>query len=167
MKNSQKFQTSLSSFRAAVTWKAVLKFLTLFSKNNLWSLWLALIILAQQSNIFKLESSMLLLLKTQKHVKNIFNIKWHSGVDGGSNERRLLGDLLQFYNNLERPVFNESEAVELQLGLTLQQIIDVVNTLKHSLFVTKFQCSKLSNFLRNIYFELLVFIFGGNISSAA
>ena len=164
MKNSQKFQTSLSSFRAAVTWKAVLKFLTLFSKNNLWSLWLALIILAQQSNIFKLESCMQ--LKSHKHVKNIFNIKWHSGVDGGSNERRLLGDLLQFYNNLERPVFNESEAVELQLGLTLQQIIDVVNTLKHSLFVTKFQCSKLSNFLRNIYFELLVFIFGGNISSA-
>ena len=32
----------------------------------------------------------------------------------------------QFYNSLERPVFNESEAVGLQLGLTLQQIIDVV-----------------------------------------
>ena len=29
--------------------------------------------------------------------------------------------------SLERPVFNESDAVELQLGLTLQQIIDVVN----------------------------------------
>ena len=28
---------------------------------------------------------------------------------------------------MERPVFNESDAVELQLGLTLQQIIDVVN----------------------------------------
>ena len=139
-------------------------FLTLFSKINLWSLWLALIILAQQSNILKLESSML--LKTQKHVKNIFNMKWHSGVDGGSNERRLLGDLLQFYNNLERPVFNESEAVELQLGLTLQQIIDVVNTLKHSLFVTKFQCSKLSNFSQKHLFWTLVFIFGENISSA-
>ena len=65
-----------------------------------------------------------------------------SEADGGSSERRLLNDLLQFYNSLERlvliiciisrihdqfrPVFNESDAVELQLGLTLQQIIDVV-----------------------------------------
>ena len=50
-----------------------------------------------------------------------------SGVDCGRDERRLLDDLLKFYNSLERPVFNESEAVDLQLGLTLQQIIDVVS----------------------------------------
>ena len=47
-------------------------------------------------------------------------------TDGGEYERSLLQDLLRFYNSLERPVFNESDAVELQLGLTLQQIIDVV-----------------------------------------
>ena len=49
------------------------------------------------------------------------------GADCGSHERRLLNHLLQFYNNLERPVYNESEAVDLRLGLTLQQIIDVVS----------------------------------------
>ena len=47
-------------------------------------------------------------------------------TDGGEHERALLQDLLRYYNSLERPVFNESDAVELQLGLTLQQIIDVV-----------------------------------------
>ena len=47
-------------------------------------------------------------------------------TDGGEHERALLADLLRYYNSLERPVFNESDAVELQLGLTLQQIIDVV-----------------------------------------
>ena len=47
-------------------------------------------------------------------------------TDGGEYERTLLQDLLRYYNSLERPVFNESDAVELQLGLTLQQIIDVV-----------------------------------------
>ena len=33
------------------------------------------------------------------------------------------------YQNLERPVFNESEALNLKFGLTLQQIIDVVSKL--------------------------------------
>ena len=39
----------------------------------------------------------------------------------------LLEDLLAYYNKLERPVANESEAVVLTFGLTLQQIIDVVS----------------------------------------
>jgi len=43
----------------------------------------------------------------------------------GPHERRLLNDLLQHYNKLERPTVNESEAVVLNFGLTLQQIIDV------------------------------------------
>jgi hypothetical protein len=43
------------------------------------------------------------------------------------HERRLLNDLLETYNKLERPVVNESEAVILTFGLTLQQIIDVVS----------------------------------------
>ena len=42
------------------------------------------------------------------------------------HERMLLDDLLAYYNKLERPVSNESEAVVLTFGLTLQQIIDVV-----------------------------------------
>ncbi|XP_059080774.1 neuronal acetylcholine receptor subunit alpha-7-like isoform X2 [Tigriopus californicus] len=47
------------------------------------------------------------------------------GVRSGPNERRLINDLLEKYNNLERPVYNESEALKLAFGLTLQQIIDV------------------------------------------
>jgi len=46
-------------------------------------------------------------------------------AESGYHERRLLGDLMSEYNKLERPVYNESEAVVLTFGLTLQQIIDV------------------------------------------
>ncbi|KAK0072935.1 hypothetical protein PV325_010519, partial [Microctonus aethiopoides] len=45
--------------------------------------------------------------------------------DCGAHERRLLNDLLAMYNTLERPVANESEALEVKFGITLQQIIDV------------------------------------------
>ena len=48
-------------------------------------------------------------------------------AESGYHERRLLGDLMSDYNKLERPVYNESEAVVLTFGLTLQQIIDVVS----------------------------------------
>ena len=48
-------------------------------------------------------------------------------VHGGPHERRLLNDLLEHYNTLERPVYNESEPLTLLFGLTLQQIIDVVS----------------------------------------
>jgi len=47
------------------------------------------------------------------------------GAYSGIHERQLLDDLLAYYNKLERPVANESEAVVLTFGLTLQQIIDV------------------------------------------
>jgi len=47
------------------------------------------------------------------------------GAESGTHERRLLNDLLANYNKLERPVINESDAVVLTFGLTLQQIIDV------------------------------------------
>lgn len=43
----------------------------------------------------------------------------------GPHEKRLLNMLLETYNVLERPVANESEALEVKFGLTLQQIIDV------------------------------------------
>ena len=55
------------------------------------------------------------------------NLTFFSGVESGPNERRLINDLMSKYNNLERPVFNESEALKLNFGLTLQQIIDVVS----------------------------------------
>uniref|UniRef100_A0A182F0U8 Neurotransmitter-gated ion-channel ligand-binding domain-containing protein n=1 Tax=Anopheles albimanus TaxID=7167 RepID=A0A182F0U8_ANOAL len=44
----------------------------------------------------------------------------------GYNEKRLLHDLLDSYNILERPVVNESDPLQLSFGLTLMQIIDVV-----------------------------------------
>jgi len=43
----------------------------------------------------------------------------------GPHERRLINDLMLNYRTLERPVANESEAVVLKFGLTLQQIMDV------------------------------------------
>ena len=36
---------------------------------------------------------------------------------------------MAYYQKLERPVANESEAVQLKFGLTLQQIMDVVSYL--------------------------------------
>jgi len=47
------------------------------------------------------------------------------GVQSGPHERRLINDLLDRYQNLERPVYNETEPLNLKFGLTLQQIIDV------------------------------------------
>ncbi|XP_045112725.1 acetylcholine receptor subunit alpha-type acr-16-like isoform X6 [Portunus trituberculatus] len=52
----------------------------------------------------------------------------------GHNERRLLHDLLDSYNPLERPVHNESEPVVVSFGITLQQIIDVDE--KNQLLIT-------------------------------
>ena len=46
-------------------------------------------------------------------------------VHGGANEKRLIRDLFRDYEKLERPVANESTALVLKHGLTLQQIIDV------------------------------------------
>lgn len=43
----------------------------------------------------------------------------------GINEKRLLHDLLDSYNTLERPVVNESDPLQISFGLTLMQIIDV------------------------------------------
>lgn len=56
----------------------------------------------------------------------------------GPNERRLLNDLLSNYNNLERPVVNESEPLIISFGVVLQQIIDVVSKLPvHCLLFTR------------------------------
>ena len=50
-----------------------------------------------------------------------------TGSRAGSHERRLLNDLMTHYQKLERPVMEESQAVSLKFGLTLQQILDVVS----------------------------------------
>lgn len=62
--------------------------------------------------------------------------------DGGYHEKRLLHDLLDTYNILERPVVNESDPLQLSFGLTLMQIIDVVRktslcSVEHQLLVLK------------------------------
>nr|XP_050854504.1 neuronal acetylcholine receptor subunit alpha-7-like isoform X1 [Vespula vulgaris] len=55
-------------------------------------------------------------------------------VSGGSHEKRLLNNLLDSYNVLERPVGNESDPLVLSFGLTLMQIIDVDE--KNQLLIT-------------------------------
>lgn len=50
-----------------------------------------------------------------------------AGSHQGPHEKRLLNNLLNNYNTLERPVSNESDALSVRFGLTLQQIIDVVS----------------------------------------
>ena len=48
---------------------------------------------------------------------------------GGPQEKRLLKNLLDDYNIMNRPVLNESHPLVLTFGVTLQQIIDVVSFL--------------------------------------
>ena len=61
----------------------------------------------------------------------------------GAMERRLLNDLFTTgtYNKLERPVLNESDALTVKFGLTIQQIIDVVST---KFFLVYNSCTTLS-----------------------
>lgn len=47
--------------------------------------------------------------------------------EAGMYEGRLLNQLLDKYNPLERPVADESDPLNVTFGLTLQQIIDVVS----------------------------------------
>ncbi|XP_031416106.1 neuronal acetylcholine receptor subunit alpha-7 [Clupea harengus] len=47
------------------------------------------------------------------------------GTWQGEYQRKLYRDLLANYNRLERPVQNDSAAIQVELGMTLLQIIDV------------------------------------------
>jgi len=63
----------------------------------------------------------------------------------GAMERRLLNDLFttRDYNKLERPVLNETEALTVAFGLTIQQIIDVVSTNRSTLrYILQYYKSK-------------------------
>ena len=57
----------------------------------------------------------------------LWQLAMQGRVQSSPHEQRLIKDLMMDYNNLERPVANESEALVLKFGLTLQQIIDVVS----------------------------------------
>lgn len=61
----------------------------------------------------------------------------------GYNEKRLLHDLLDTYNTLERPVVNESDPLQISFGLTLMQIIDVDE--KNQMLVTNIWLKLVSN----------------------
>ena len=74
-----------------------------------------------------------------------------SDSTGGPQEKRLLGSLLSDYNTLNRPVLNESEALMLTFGITLQQIIDVVSTGKKNT-----EKSRVGNSLFGFFSESLV-----------
>lgn len=63
----------------------------------------------------------------------------------GYNEKRLLHDLLDTYNTLERPVVNESDPLQISFGLTLMQIIDVDE--KNQMLVTNIWLKLVSNLL--------------------
>jgi hypothetical protein len=54
----------------------------------------------------------------------------------GPHEKRLLHNLLDHYNVLERPVANESDPLQLSFGLTLMQIIDVVSAVLSVIIVS-------------------------------
>ena len=73
-----------------------------------------------------------------------------AGSFSGSAERRLLEDLMLYYQKLERPVANESEAVELKFGLALQQIMDVVSGRAPIKIISYFKTTK-NDFLLTIY----------------
>uniref|UniRef100_A0AAU6PBH4 Nicotinic acetylcholine receptor alpha7 n=1 Tax=Protohermes xanthodes TaxID=1452977 RepID=A0AAU6PBH4_9NEOP len=57
-----------------------------------------------------------------------------NGTWCGYHEKRLLHNLLDHYNVLERPVVNESDPLQLSFGLTLMQIMDVDE--KNQLLIT-------------------------------
>lgn len=67
----------------------------------------------------------------------------------GYNEKRLLHDLLDTYNTLERPVVNESDPLQISFGLTLMQIIDVDE--KNQMLVTNIWLKLVSAFSRKSF----------------
>ncbi len=52
----------------------------------------------------------------------------------GKHQKRLLRKLFENYNPLERPVEDESQTLNVSLGLALQQIVEVVSNRKYKIF---------------------------------
>ena len=88
------------------------------------------------------------LLSSREQIKITF-ILIFQGLHGGAQERRLLNDLMGSYQKLERPVANESEAVGLKFGLTLQQIMDVV--IVFTTFLDMLTCCNICRMRRTRY----------------
>ena len=59
--------------------------------------------------------------------KNVSMVNVCSGDLCGAAERRLLKNLMEYYQTLERLVANKSEAIILKFSVALHQIIDVVS----------------------------------------
>lgn len=55
----------------------------------------------------------------------------------GMYQRRLYQKILRDYNPLVRPVYNDSDALTVEFGLNLMQIIDVVRQSAYMLFNDK------------------------------
>jgi hypothetical protein len=44
----------------------------------------------------------------------------------GVDQKRLLAELFRNYNPLERPSLNDSQSLKVELGISIQQIVEVV-----------------------------------------
>lgn len=92
----------------------------------------------------------------------------HTGSHQGPHEKRLLNNLLSNYNTLERPVSNESDALTVKFGLTLQQIIDVVCFAQRAhaqinyILNSTYTRNSFLNFLFS--FSMTIFVCGGPLS---
>ena len=48
-------------------------------------------------------------------------------IKAGAPQKRLLTNLFKNYNPLERPVENDADSLDVLVGLSIQQIVDIVN----------------------------------------
>lgn len=62
----------------------------------------------------------------------------------GEHQRRLYKDLMQNYNPLERPVYNDSHSLTVHFGFSLMQIMDVVSSSTVYTYTTICLCSSTS-----------------------
>lgn len=67
-------------------------------------------------------------------ISEVFILDAISDVFAGTNEKKIFDKLLDDYDPLVRPVLNDSDPVVVKLGLDLQQIIDIVSSLKNIFF---------------------------------
>ena len=79
-----------------------------------------------------------------------------AGCWAGPDERRLLQHLMENYQKFERPVENESQSVRLQFGLTLQQIMDLVEFKSWNEKLHLFQDEKNQILTTNVWLNLVI-----------
>jgi len=74
----------------------------------------------------------------------------HAGVRGNPYEDALLTELFdtRAYNRLSRPVFNLSESIQVQLGLVLSKVVQVVGkSYSYTCNVSTTRCAAISRAL--------------------